>query len=375
MQKIMHLISSLDVGGTELFLCRLLSFLSRDRFGCEVTSLVEPGLVGARIRDLGIPVRSLGLRRGEVRASGLLKLVRWLRQDPPDVLVTWLYHADLLGLVAAKMAGISQVIWNIRAADMDMSGYRALSGWTRGLCRLLSRYPRAIVVNSERGRSFHVRIGFRPREWVLIRNGVDPKIFKPDSTARDEVRRELNLAPEDLLIGLVARYDPMKDHANFISAAAQLAAIQKTVHFALIGKGMDPLTGPLAAALNRPPLVGRVHLLGEREDVPRLTAAFDIACSASRSEAFPNTVAEAMSCGIICVTTDAGDAAQILGEHGIVVPCRRPDELARGLGRAVAMNREERTRIGGAARERVLQNFTMEDSVQQYERFFVRVGR
>ncbi len=357
-----------------MFLFRLLAALNRERFECSVISLLEPGPVGMRIRELGVEVRSLGLKRGAVSPAGLVRLTRWLRQDRPDLLMTWLYHADLLGLMAGKLAGVRDIAWNLRAADMDMSRYRSLSGWIRRLGTKLSCYPSAVIVNSERGKSFHAEIGYRPRAWVLIRNGVDPSEFKPDDKARDCVRSELGLRSQDTLAGLVARFDPMKDHANFIAAAKHVAQADNTVHFAFAGKGMDNHNRELAAALDYRQLAGRVHLLGERRDVPRFTAALDIACSASRSEAFPNTVVEAMACGVVCVATDAGDTRQILGDEGIIVPRGDPEALAQGLLHAIAMGSAKRLALGRAARERVLQNFTMERSVREYENFFARFG-
>jgi glycosyltransferase involved in cell wall biosynthesis len=374
MLRICHLITDLDIGGAEMSLFRLLSAIDRDRYACSVISLLEPGPVGRRIQELGIQVGSLGLKRGAMSLPGLSRLVVELRRNRPDVLMTWLYHADLLGLIAGKLTGVRSIVWNLRASDMDMSNYRPLSALTLRICAALSHLPTAVLVNSERGRAYHSQIGYHPREWVLIRNGVDPAQFKPDRAARDDVRRELGLGPEDLLIGLVARFDPMKDHSNFMAAARLVAQREKAVHFALVGKGIGCDNRSLAADLDRPPLAGRLHLLGERFDMPRLTAAFDVACSSSLSEAFPNTVVEAMACGVFCVVTDAGDSAAIVGETGVVVPPGNPDALSQGLLRAVAMGPAKRQTEGQAARERVIRNFGLERFAREYQDFFVRIG-
>jgi glycosyltransferase involved in cell wall biosynthesis len=374
MFKICHVITSLDVGGAEVSLLQLLSGMDKDRFSCSVISLIAPGRVGRRMRESGIEVRSLGLRRGAASRAGLLRLVRWLRQDRPNALMTWLYHADLLGLTAGKIARVPAIVWNVRSADADMSRYPLLSAWTLRLCVRLSHLPCAIVVNSERGRAWHEGLGYRPREWVVIPNGVDPARFRPDVAAREEVRRELGLRERDLLIGLVARFDPMKDHESFVAAARCVAQADESVQFLLAGTGIDHDNRILAAGLEGPPFAGRVHLLGERDDIPRLMAAMDIACSSSLSEAFPNTVAEAMACGVVCVATDAGDAARIVGETGIIVPPGNPEALSQGLLRAVAMGPAWRHMMGQAARERVVQKFGLERSVAEYENFFARIG-
>ncbi len=371
--RICHLISCLDVGGAEMSLFRLLSAIDRNRFQSSVTSLIPPGRVGEQIRQSGFPVRSLSMKRGRVSPRALLTLTRLLRRDRPDVLMTWLYHSDLLGLVAGKMAGIPSIVWNLRAAGVDMSRYRKLSGWTLKICTKLSSLPNAVVANSTSAKMFHEHIGYRPRRWAVIRNGVNHEVFKPDAEARNSMRNELGLAPEALAIGLVARFDPMKDHETFMAAARAVAQANDSAVFVLAGKGMTKQNHSLAPILSESPFGSRVCLLGEREDVPRLMAALDVVCSSSLSESFPNTIAEAMACGLTCVATDVGDSASIIGDTGLVVAPGQPDALARGLLRVIEMDRSTRKMLGCAARERIIQNFSFRRSVDDYEAFFSRL--
>jgi glycosyltransferase involved in cell wall biosynthesis len=371
MLKIMHLISSLDVGGTEMALYRLLSQMDRQHFQNTVVSLIEVGPVGEKIQALGIPVHSLGMQRGRPSPLGIWRLAHVLRHKRPDILQTWLYHADLLGLVTAALVRVPCTIWNLRASDMDMSKYRRLSGWTVHLCKLLSGMPQAVVVNSEAGRAFHTQHGYHPRRWVLIPPGIDTQAFRPDAGARLEVRRELGLTSEALLIGLVARFDPMKDHATFLRAAGQLAHIETHVQFVLVGTRGAVDNPELSALIAQAQLHGRVHLLGLRSDTPRLMAALDIASLSSISEGFPNVVGEAMACGVPCVVTDVGDSARIVGETGIVVPSRNPRALVEGWQKMIGLGTAGRQQLGQAARERIQRYYSLEQIVQQYETFYI----
>ena len=372
--KICHLISCLDVGGAEISLLRLLSAIDRKRFECSAVSLIEIGRVGERMKELGIPVESLRLKRGAVSAAGLFRLLRRLRRDRPGILMTWLYHSDLLGLMAGRLAGVPNIVWNLRASNVDMSRYRRLSGWTLRLCSRLSPLPTAVVANSESGRAFHAKIGYRPRSWTIIRNGVDHCLFRPDPAAREQMRKSLGIGPGDVVIGLVARLDPMKDHDNFMAAARAVAQAEKSARFVLAGKGVSAENGRLMPYVAEPPLAGRVLMLDERHDIPELLPAFDIACSSSFSEAFPNTMAEAMACAVPCVATDAGDSAEIIGETGIVVPPADPGALAKGLLRAIALGPSGRRDLGRAARERIILNFGLERFVGEYEALFLRLA-
>jgi glycosyltransferase involved in cell wall biosynthesis len=370
MLKIVHLISSLNIGGAEMALHWLLSRMDKQRFQNTVVCLLEIGPVGKHIQASGVPVYALGMRRGQPSLRGFWRLVRVLRRERPHILQTWLYHADLLGLVAATLLRVPSTVWNLRASNMDMSHYHYLSRWTVRLCALLSGWPEAVIVNSEAGRTFHAQHGYHPQRWTLIPNGIDTQHFRPDTSARLAVRCELGLAPDTLLIGLIARFDPMKDHATFLRAAGHLASVDAQAQFVLAGEGVTGDNPELSALITQAQLNGRMHLLGPRSDIPRLTAALDIASLSSVSEGFPNVIGEAMACGVPCVVTDVGDAARIVGETGIVVPLRNPLALMEGWQQLIRVGAVGRKHLGCVARQRIQQNYSLEQIVQQYETFY-----
>ena len=368
--NIIHVITSLNVGGAETMLNRLLKSMDSGRFENQVVSLIRPGPIGERIQALGVPVFSLNMWPGRLSLDALFGLTRLLRRINPDLVQTWLYHADLLGVLAAKMAGLP-VIWNIRASNMDMSHYRRLSSTVLRACVQFSGWPQAVIVNSKAGQEFHTRLGYHPRRWVHIPNGVDTGQFQPDPGARMVLRNELGLPSESLLIGLIARFDPMKDHGNFLRAAGLLASRAPDVHFVLAGNGVEPSNLSLRDYLDRDEMKGRVHMLGQRDDISRLTAALDIASSSSSfGEGFSNTIAEAMSCGIPCVVTDVGDSAYLVGETGMVVPPMNPQALADGWQRMIELGVGGRNALGAAARQRIQQNFQQDEIARQYERLY-----
>ena len=367
--KILHVITSLDVGGAELVLYRLVKNMNAARFENQVVSLVHPGKVGERIQALGVRVFSLEMQSGRPDLGGLFRLAGLLRRESPDLLQTWLYHADLLGLLAARTKGVP-VLWNIRSSNMDMTHYRRLSGLVLKACVRLSGWPAAVVVNSRAGQAFHEQLGYHPRRWVYIPNGIDTDQFRPDLSARTALRNELGLASDALLIGLIARFDPMKDHENFMLASSRLAAKAPDVHFVLAGNEVDPSNPFFGNYLESNALHGRLHLLGQREDTPSLMAALDIASLSSYGEGFPNTIAEAMSCGTPCVVTDTGDSAFLVGTTGIVVAPKDPQALADGWQQMIAMGIEGRKTLGAAARQRIQLNFQQDEITRQYEQLY-----
>ena len=369
--SVLCLINALYIGGAEMMLYRLMSRLDRTKFKPQVVSMMELGPASEKIRALGIPVRSLGMSQGMPNPLALLKLVRWLQYDKPDVIQTWMYHADLLGSLAAKLAGNIAVSWNIRHSDLSRNESKKLTRFTARLCAQLSCWaPRKIVCCSESARDVHAALGYASDKMVVIPNGYDLDTCKPDLFARRSVRMELGISETAPIIGLVARFDPQKDHRTFVRAAGLLHRDRPDVHFILCGDQITDQNIDLMKWINDADIQDRCRLLGYRDDIPRINAAFDVASLSSSTEAFPNVVAEAMSCGIPCVVTDVGDAALIVGETGLVVPRRDPTMLADAWRTMLNMDQETRIQLGLVARQRVMENYNLSKIVSCYEHLF-----
>ena len=364
--KILHVITGLDLAGSQMMLVNLVRSMSRERFDNVVVSLQDGGPRRSELEALGIPVFSLGVGRGVPNPWGLIRLLRLLRRERPDVVQSWLYHADLLGLVGARMSRGPVCAWNIRTSEMDMTRYSMVSRLVLGSLSWLSQYPDVVVVNSEAGRKLHESLGFRPRRWELIPNGFDLDRFRPDSGARERLRQQLG-APNSFLIGLVARYDPMKDHRTFLEAAARFVERRPDTRFVLAGGEIDKDNLQLTGLVHDLGLSGSVDLLGERADIESVMAALDILSLSSTAEGFPNCVGEAMACGVPCVTTDVGDAAVLVGGTGRVVPIREPAALADAWSELYDMSDEARVELGMAGRRRIEESFSLASVAGQYE--------
>jgi glycosyltransferase involved in cell wall biosynthesis len=367
--RLVHVITDLDTGGAEMALHKLLSRLDRSRFDPVVVSLTDIGPVGKRITSLGVPVEALGMRRGIPDPLAVPRLARRLKDLRPQVVQTWMYHADLIGGLASRLAGGAPIAWNIRHSDLPRGSARRLTLWTARVCAVLSRgLPRKIVCCSEASREVHVRLGYAPEKMVVIPNGFDLGLFRPDPVARLSVRKELGIPDGAPLVGLVARFHPQKDHRTFVRAAGLLRASLPGPHFLLCGERVDWDNDQLARWIDAAGGREGWHLLGLRTDVPRLVAALDVSVSSSFSgEGFPNVIGEAMAAGVPCVVTDVGDSAQIVGQTGTVVQPRDPGALAGACERLLGMAEAERGDLGLAARRRVVESYDLEEIVRRYE--------
>jgi len=372
--KILHVITDLDVGGAETMLLRLATGMDPARFPCRVVSLIKPGPVGDRLREAGIGVDSLGMRRGQPSPVALWRLARLLRAFRPDVVQTWLYHADLIGLAALRLAfpfgPRPALAWNLRCSYMALDQYPRMTTLTLKVCAALSRLPDAVLTNSSEARRFHQGLGYRARRFEVIPNGFDTARFRPDPEARRAVREELGIPQDAPVVGHVARFDPMKGHDTFIEAASLAESRLGDPHFLLVGRGVDDDNVVLARWLSCSGLDGgRVHLLGERNDVPRLMAAMDAHVSSSLGESFPNAVGESMACGVPNVVTDVGDSAILAGETGRVVPPEDPAALAAALVDLLAAGPASPD-SGRSPRARIQKNYSLPAIIAKFADFY-----
>lgn len=392
--RVLHLITGLGLGGAETWLARLLSRLPREHFDCHVVSLLDlsggHGALAGRIRELGVPVESLGQQRGVPSPAALLRLMTLLRQWRPDVLQTWLYHADLLGLLAAKACGSKAAVsWGLRSGYMDFSRYGLTTRLTVRACARLSAWPEAVTANSLAGAEHHVRaLGYRPRRLAVLENGVDGAVFRPNAEARARLRAEWGVADNALLIGLAARWDPMKGHDAFCAAARQVLARFPQARLVFCGQGtetggqigVDDRAGGLDALLARNGLQAAAVRLGRRGDMAQVLASLDVLALPSLGEGFPNVLAEGLACGVPVAGLDVGEARRVAGPGGALagLAASGPDApldvragalaecLTQVLGRAAG----ERAEMGALGRGHVLAHFGLDAAAERWARHF-----
>lgn len=377
MPTVLHVITGLSTGGAEMMLRKLVGAMDSERFRPIVVSLMDKGTLGERIEALDVPVHALGARRNLSALAVVRALSRLVDEVKPDLVQSWMYHANLFASLAVMTSrNRVPVLWNIRASLDGLAREKRSTSVVIRVGAWASRAPSGIVYNSSVSARQHEAFGYLASRTEVIPNGFDCDEFRPDHCAGPALRAELGLAGSDVLVGCVARYHPMKDHANLLAAASQAARSDARLHFVLIGSGVEPANAELASAIARHGLGARVHCLGERRDIPVLTAGLDIACSASAwGEGFPNVVGEAMACGVPCIVTDTGDSASIVGATGEVVPVRDPAALSRAILGLAGMDSGRRAALGAAARARIVTEFSLEAVARRYEAYYRRFLR
>lgn len=327
MKKIVHIITGLGSGGAENMLYKLLKYSNRQKYYHEVISLLDDGVYGKEIKDLGIKVHCLNINKGNIfstifRAKNICKKF--------DIVDTWLYHADIFGFLIAKVLLKKKLIWNIRHSNLDKDVNKS---WTLKIVKInsiLSKHVDTITYNSYKALENHIEFGYADKNSVVIPNGFELDKFKYSLDDRVKIRQDLGLKEEDKVIITVGRWDIQKDYYTLFKALNKL--IKQNVKFKMImvGANLDYENNELVTLLNSYNLKNNVILLGRRADIPALLSAADIYVSSSLGESFSNAIGEAMACELPCIVTDVGDSKLIVGDTGRIV----------GVGDYITMSKE-----------------------------------
>jgi glycosyltransferase involved in cell wall biosynthesis len=340
----MFVVPDLGVGGAERHVVTLAPALDPAAFRVSVVCVGEQGELFDDLRDSGVPARALHARRRPVRA--LVALVRAMRAERPDVVVTRGYNAEALGRIAAALTRVPRaVVWVHNATDITPRGQ------VRPVVdRLLEPVTSAYYGVAHAQRPYLVDHLGHPAEKVeIIHNGVDPALFAPGAPAGA------------MTIGIVAVLREEKDHATLLRAMRMVVDEVPEAHLLVIGDG--PLRPALEELARRLGITGNVTFAGSRSDVAALLPALDVAVLSSTTECFPMAVLEAMACGVPVVGTAVGGVPEMIedGVTGHLVPPRHPRAMADALVKV--LRDPARAAMGRAARDRVLAEFTLDRSV------------
>lgn len=368
-KKIVHIIIGLDVGGAELMLKRLvLNSQKKGIFQHEVISLTNLGTIGCFLKESGIPVYELNMNSIFSLFKVYFYLVKILKKIKPDVVQTWMYHSDFIGGLAAKSIGINNIIWGIRNTELD-SNSGIIKKTIRKSCALLSyKIPKKIICVANKAKTSHENIGYCEEKMLVIPNGFDIHRFNVNNELRYKYRDELKVGHDRLVIGNIGRFTPAKNQVNFIKAC--LLLLKKGYDFDVIIAGRD-------ISLNNfeiKQLVGdkkNFKVIGEIDQPEKFYNAIDVFCLSSITEGFPNVLGEAMATKRICLTTDAGDAKEILGNCGYHINGFTFDEIAKSIEINILSKEHYNLKtIGERARLEVVKKYSLEKIVSDFEKLY-----
>ena len=368
MKKIIHIITGLNDGGAEAVLYRLC--LSDKTSRHIVISLMDEGKYGSMLKVAGVEVHCLNMPQGRITLSGLWRLFKLLRKHKPNVVQTWMYHADLIGGVVARLAGVKNIIWGVHHTTLVKGESKRSTILIAKLNAILSRFvPKKIIYCAAKSREVQEFIGFSESKGVVVPNGYNISDFQPSDEGWYSFRKELCVDHDVFLIGHVGRFSPYKDYSSLFKAFGLVLEKEVNTQFVLVGTGLEYQNQELLDLIPSEVYKNRFLLLGRRNDISSVMNGMDLFVLSSVTEAFPNVLNEAMACGTPCVTTDVGDAGVIVGDTGWIVDPRKPQQLADAIDSAnkeSQMDKQAWLARKNAARNRIVENFSIEKMVASY---------
>lgn len=337
--RICHITTTLENGGAEGAMYRLIrGSLSNGKYEHAVICLGGGGKYEPLLKQLGVTIYKLELKKSVLVFRGLLRLYKILKQENPDVVQAWMYHANLIGGVASKAAGIPKIHWGIRMSNLKNGG---ISFPTRVVNRVSAAMgnliPNSIVSCAYKATEEHIAYGYPEHRFVTIPNGYDTCLLTYDENGRKQFRQESNISSHVFVFGTVARWHPQKDHETLFLALKQLLRIRQGEWLCLlIGPNMNTDNQELVSVISKHGLSDRIILKDQQTDIPLVMSSLDLHVLSSRDEGFPNVLAEAMACGTPCVTTNVGDASVIVGDTGWVVNAGDHMNMSIAMQQAIA---------------------------------------
>ena len=370
--KVIHIITSLGDGGAEHTLYKICKYDISNKH--IVISLKGPGKYFSLLSSLGIKVYCLNFKFYSIYK--FLILINLLRSLKPDIVQTWLVHADLIGGIAAQLAGIKNIIWNVRYSNFKIGKAKLTTILIIKLLTKLSFFiPELIIIVSKRAKKIYEIEGYDKRKFKFIPNGYDLSYLKPNIIEKKIFQKKNNYKKQVPLIGNIARYDPKKDHLNLLNALSFLRHKKIDFFCFLVGSKINVKNIRLVSEIKRLKLSKYIKLLGQNNNILQVMNGLDLYIqSSSYGEGFPNVVAEAMACGTPCVVTDVGDASFIVGKTGWIVPPNNSNKLAKALEKAInEVITKKINQRQGKARLRIRKNFDLSKMLKSYNKSWYQV--
>ena len=372
--KVVHIITGLGDGGAEHVLYKICRYdILNTHF---VISLKGPGKYFYLLKKLGIKVYCLNINLFSV--NKFIFLINLLKSLKPDVIQTWLVHADFIGGIAAKLAGINNILWNVRYSNIEIgkAKFRTIL-----IIRILSKIsyfiPKCILVVAKNAQKVYKKVGYNNKIFKYIPNGYDLSILTINAQKKISFKKKLKFKKKVPIIGCVARYDPQKDHFNFLNALSLIRSKNINFFCVLFGSNINTRNTDLISEIERLNLSDYVQLLGQINNISDVMNGIDIhVLSSSYGEGFPNVVAESMACGTPCIVTDVGDSAFVVGKTGWVVPPKDPKKLAKAIEKAISEKGTVKwNKRCNKARLRIKEKFSISKMIKLYNEAWIKVQK
>ena len=370
--RIIHIITGLGDGGAEHTLFKICKYDKLNKH--IVISLKGSGKYLPLLNKLGVKVYCLNVNFFSI--NKFFFLINLLRSLKPDLVQTWLVHADFIGSLAARLAGIKNIVWNVRYSKIEIGKAKIKTILIIKVLSKLSYFiPKLIIIVSKKAKKIYQDEGYDKKKLKFIPNGYDLSILKVNKNKKIDFQKKIRIKKQMPLIGCVARFDPLKDHLNLLNSISLIRLNNINFFCVLVGTNINK-SKILINEIKRLKLNDCIKLLGPTKNISEVMNSIDIHVQSSRSEGFPNVVAEAMAHKTPCIVTNVGDSSYIVGNTGWVVPPNEPVKLAKAIQLAFnEISTKNWVKRCNKARERIGKKFSIGKMIESYNNLWINVHK
>lgn len=355
--KVLHVIPNLGQGGAERQLIELINTSSNH----EVCQILSSGYYEENLKKKNIKIYNLNIKKNITAIVAFYRLYKIIKISKPKIIHCWMYHSCLIVVLLKYFSMIKDIpiVWGLRCSDMDVKYYSYQLNLVIKGCKYFSHLPNIIINNSYSGKKIHDKLGYN-NDSIVIPNGIDTDYFSFSKNARINFRKTYNISNETIVFVCVARVDPMKDHETLIKAFNKLKLFNSNVTLILAGKGTEKYSNEK-----------NIIALGSYKDIKEVYSASDfLVSSSSFGEGFSNAIAEAMSCKLVPIATDVGDAKKIISETGKIFPIKDIDKLVTIMEELVNLPSKELLIKKNHVRNRIVKNYSKDRMIIKYNNVY-----
>ena len=366
--KVVHIITGLHTGGAEMMLYKIIKQnLDSYNYECIIISLIKPGNIGKKIQDLNVPIRTLNMNPGSIPSmKSVLLMFRIIGDFKPNIIQGWMYHGNLLSALSKIRFPSTRIFFNIRQTIYSLKKEKIATATVIIFNMLLSRLADKIIFNSHLSRKQHLSIGFSKANALVIGNGFDLDIFRPNLDDRKAIRMQLKIENDELLVTHISRFHPMKDHKTLLKSIQLTIKNNNKIKFLLIGSGVINNIELERQAKNLN-ILDNIIFLGEKSDIAKILASTDLTVLTSAwGEGFPNILGESLASGVLCVSTAVGDSKLIINKYGFIASIGSYEQISSAILKALSMSYEERLKLGVMARSHIQKNYSIDKVYEEY---------
>ena len=363
--KLIFIAPDINSGGAENILFNVAKTLNKKDI--VIISLTDIGFYGSKLKNYGYDFYALKMKKNIFAIFKFIYLIILIYKYKPLIVHTWLYRANLFGGVAAKIAGVNKIYWTIHH-DFEYSNFLMMLEM-KILILLSSFIPKKIIFGSDISKKNHILNGYSKDKSIIINNGVSTKIFKPNKKFRIDFRKALGIEEDCLVLGNIARYHPLKDHETLFKALQIIKNKGLRFKCILIGSGFTNKIKKIKERINYYELNQNLIIYGQTFKINEIINAFDINILTSKKECSPISLLESMSTGVPCISTNVGDASQLIMDAGWTVQISDFKSLAK-LIQKIYLDKNIIKIKSKKARKRVEMFYLLEIMIEKYKALY-----